>query len=214
MTRSTPTAATISEPTLDEPCVRLETSGCRLVRPSRGLGPSQRGRYPTGPNLMASSYTTMRFSLTALIGVITAAAMLFAAYSAGFRKGEVAALQVPLQHNRDRELVQGQIRLLAADTREPVDRCMVDFILIGPDGGDGGFLPSYSDSRGVVKLPAYLSPGRYQIEIDPRRNGDDRFLPTSYHTHETYLLIRPDKTYSPFEYLVDVKPSGTAGNGG
>jgi len=156
----------------------------------------------------------MRFSLTALIGVTTAAAIIFAAYSAGFRKGEIAALQVPLQHNRDRELMQGQIRLLAADTREPVDRCMVEFILIGPDGGDGGFLSSRSDSRGIVKLPAYLCPGRYQIEIDPGHNGDDRFLRTSYHTDETYLLIRSDKTYSPFEYLVDVKPSNTEGNGG
>lgn len=151
----------------------------------------------------------LRLSLSLMLLVVAAIAVLFAAYESGFRAGEIAALQVPLRHNADRELIQGQLRLLAADTREPVMLCMVDFILIGADGGNGGFLYAISDRRGIVTLPASLSPGRYQIEIDPERNPDKRFLRTSYHSKDQYLLIRADKTYSPFEYLVDVKPKAT-----
>jgi hypothetical protein len=146
--------------------------------------------------------------------LVAVTAGIFAAYNAGFHAGEIAALQVPLRHNADRELVQGQLRLLSADTREPVPLCMVDFILIGPDGGDGGFQYKISDRRGIVELPVSLSPGRYQIEIDPTRNKDKRFLQTSYHSKDTYLLIRPDKTYSPFEYLVDTSPQKTLPDGG
>lgn len=152
--------------------------------------------------------------MSVLLAAVALVAILLATYKAGFRAGEIKALKVPLRHNADRELVQGQLRLLAADTREPVALCRVDFILIGPDGGDGGFQMAISDRRGIVKLPAYLSPGRYQIEIDPVRNADKRLVHTSYSSANDYLLIRPDKTYSPFEYVVDVQPPPASQAGG
>lgn len=135
---------------------------------------------------------------------VAVAASLFATYTAGFRAGEIAAMKVPLRHNADRGLIQGQLRILAADTREPAGRCHVAFTLIGPDGGDGGFQRSFSDRRGIAKLPSYLSPGRYQIEIEGH-GPSSPYARTSYHTDADYLLIRPDGSYSPLEYLVNVK---------
>lgn len=146
----------------------------------------------------------LRFSLLLMLMVTAAIATLFATYNAGFRAGEIEALKVPLRHNADRGLIQGQLRILAADTREPASHCHVMFTLIGPDGGDGGYQRTFSDRRGIAKLPAYLTPGRYQVEIEGH-GPTTRFLPTSYHTDADYLLIRPNGSYSPLEYLVKAK---------
>lgn len=138
-----------------------------------------------------------------MLTAVAALAALFAAYNAGFRAGEIEVLKVPLKHHANRTLVQGQLRLLAANNRQPAARCRVAFTLIGPDGGDGGFQSAISDRRGIVKLPAYLSAGRYQIEIEG--HGPSPYVWTSYHTDRDFLLIRPDGTYSPLEYLVNVR---------
>ena len=138
-----------------------------------------------------------------MLAAVSVIAAMFAIYEAGYRAGELDALKVPLKHYQDRNLVQGQLRLLAADDRRPVPRCRVAFTLIGPDGGDGGFQSSASDTRGIVKIPAYLSPGRYQVSIECP--GQSRYVHTEYASDEEYLLIRPDGSYSPYEYTVKVK---------
>ncbi|MGB7325022.1 MAG: hypothetical protein WBD31_09130 [Rubripirellula sp.] len=142
--------------------------------------------------------------MSLLLFTVAAAAAIFAIYDAGFRAGEAAALQVPLRHNANRELVQGQVRILAADTRKAAARCHVSFTLVGPDGGDGGAYRSFSDRRGIAKLPAYLTPGRYQVGI--RGHGSStRYVNTEYSKTADLLLVRPDGSYSPLEYLVNTR---------
>ncbi|MEM6691097.1 MAG: hypothetical protein AAF664_16835 [Planctomycetota bacterium] len=136
-------------------------------------------------------------------------AALIGAYDIGYRRGRADTWELVPRHAADREMTTGQIRLLASDTREPVSYCLVDFILIGPDGGNGGYVMSSSGRDGVVKIPRMLSPGRYQIEIDPSRNPTGRFKRTSYHTNDGYLMIRSNRTYTPTEYLVDVRRNVT-----
>lgn len=81
----------------------------------------------------------LKFLLPTLFLLVGPTAILIAVYRLGFRVGERAAQIRPLPPNSDRNLVEGQLRILAADNREPAAQCFVSFTLIDAHGGDGGY---------------------------------------------------------------------------
>lgn len=97
---------------------------------------------------------------------------------------------------------QARIRVVAADTLEPVSGAEFQTILIGPDGGDGGFNRYTTDADGSVLTTEYLYPGRYQIFIASPEGS--RYEVTQYHEQESYLVVRDDGTYSPSEFKMAV----------
>ena len=99
--------------------------------------------------------------------------------------------------------VRARIRLIAADTLEPIKGAQFQTILIGPDGGDGGFHAYTSDEYGALVTDQYLWPGRYQIYIRPPNNS--RFEITEYSEPQDYLVVRDDGSYSPAEFKVSVQ---------
>ena len=99
--------------------------------------------------------------------------------------------------------VQARIRVVATDTLEPVEGAEFETILIGPDGGDGGFNAYTTDKNGGLLTTEYLYPGRYQIFIAPPKGS--RFEVTQFYEPETYLVVRDDGSYSPSEFRMNVK---------
>lgn len=102
--------------------------------------------------------------------------------------------------------VRARIRVIASDTLEPVSGAIFETILIGPDGGDGGFHGYTTDENGALLTTQYLHPGRYQIYIRPPKGS--RYAVTQFHEPETYLVVRGDGSYSPTEFrmLVNEPP--------
>lgn len=81
----------------------------------------------------------LKFSLSPLSLLVGPTAILIAVYRLGFRVGERAAQKRPPPPNSDRNLVEGQLRILAADNCEPAAHCFVSCKLIAAHGGDGGY---------------------------------------------------------------------------
>ncbi len=98
--------------------------------------------------------------------------------------------------------VRARIRIIASDTLEPVAGASFQTILIGPDGGDGGYHEYTTDGNGSLVTTKYLHPGRYQIYIKPPTGS--RYAVTQFHEPETYLVVRDDGTYSPKEFKLAV----------
>ncbi|KAA5538504.1 hypothetical protein FYK55_27580 [Roseiconus nitratireducens] len=101
--------------------------------------------------------------------------------------------------------MRARIRVIASDTLEPVVGASFQTILIGPDGGDGGFHEYTTDENGGLLTTKYLFPGRYQIYIKPPIGS--RYAVTQFHEPETYLVVRGDGTYSPKEFKMAVTGS-------
>ena len=107
--------------------------------------------------------------------------------------------------------LRAKIRVVAADTLEPVEDAALETILIGPDGGDGGFHKYTSDADGFITTDQYLWPGRYQIQIVPPPGS--RYSVTQYSKQEVFLVVRKDGTYAPTEFRLAVAPSAEYGEG-
>lgn len=145
----------------------------------------------------------MRISLRSALVVVAIAAVALAGYRVGYNRAAERFFMRPPTGTFAELGVSVRIRLVAADTLEPVEGAEFHTILIGSDGGDGGFQPYRSDQNGLIVTNKYLRPGRYQIYIRPPRNS--RYDVTEYADHETYLVVRNDGSYSPTEFKVTVK---------
>lgn len=145
----------------------------------------------------------MRISLRSSLIAITIAAATLAAYRVGYDRAAERYFMHPATGNFAENGVSARIRLIAADTLEPVGGAEFQTILIGSDGGDGGFQRYRSDQNGLLVTDQYMWPGRYQINIRPP--GTSRYKVTEYADQETYLVVRDDGSYSPTEFKVRVK---------
>ncbi|MFG0294955.1 MAG: hypothetical protein ACF8PG_03535 [Maioricimonas sp. JB045] len=107
----------------------------------------------------------------------------------------------------DRNIVLAPLRVVAADTLDPVAGIEVRPVLIGPDGGDGGFHAYVTSDDGSVT--PRLREGRYQIYLVPPE--DSRFVRTQFYGAGNYLVVRDDDAYRPDEFRIAVKPPVSSG---
>lgn len=111
------------------------------------------------------------------------------------------------QGTSERNRVLAPLRVVAADTLDPVAGIEVQTVLIGPDGGDGGFHVYVTDDDGAVT--PRLREGRYQIYLVPPE--DSRFVETQFYGTGHYLVVRDDDAYRPNEFRIAVKPPVSSG---
>ena len=153
---------------------------------------------------MSYRQNTKQITLRSILGAVAFIALALASYNIGHDRATKRWFeQLPTAKFGDNGVL-ARIRLVAADTLEPVEGARFETILIGADGGDGGFHEYTSDEHGGIVLNQYLWPGRYQIFIDPP--AISRYQVTQYSEQETYLVVREDGSYSPLEFKVAVKP--------
>ncbi len=79
------------------------------------------------------------------------------------------------------------IKVVSAETGDPVPGVLVGMTLIGPDGGDGGFQEFATGSDGIAPRWLNLSPGRYQYHARPRPGG--RFKHTEWRRGDPYFTV-------------------------
>lgn len=144
----------------------------------------------------------MRDRVLMVVAAISMTCLAFVGQRVDIVEASAAAAET-VQLRIPKPRVLGHVRLIAADTLEPVEGCRFETILIGPDGGDGGFWFSFSNEEGLAALCPYLGPGRYQIYIKPP--ADSRYRVTQYTKPGTYLIIDESGSSSPVEFKVDVK---------
>ena len=92
------------------------------------------------------------------------------------------------------------LRIIASDTLHPVEGVDVEHVLIGDDGGDGGFASDLTNADGNVLLTGIFSPGRYQIYLRPPAGS--RFRMTAFTSDETLLTVTKDGSHHPAEYQI------------
>ena len=79
------------------------------------------------------------------------------------------------------------LKVVSADSGEPVPHVFVGMTLIGPDGGDGGFQEFLTGSDGVAPRWLRLTPGRYQFHLRP--HPDSRFVRTEWRRSDPYVVV-------------------------
>ena len=79
-------------------------------------------------------------------------------------------------------------KVLSADRGEPVANVIIGMTLIGPDGGDGGYLCIVTDKDGIAhNTPRALAAGRYQYQLMP--DPKSRFDQTYWRRDQPYIVI-------------------------
>ena len=94
------------------------------------------------------------------------------------------------------------IRIVAADTREPVAGVEVGLCLIGADGGDGGNSVFVTDEHGHAHCDIGWR-GRHHVYLNPPQNS--RFRKTAYEHSEEQFVVWGDGSYRPLEYSLQLK---------
>ncbi len=79
------------------------------------------------------------------------------------------------------------VKVVSADDGEPVPNILVGMILIGPDGGDGGYQQFLTGPDGIADRWLNLAPGRYQYHM--RAGPGGRFVHTEWRRGDTYIRI-------------------------
>ncbi|WP_442505882.1 hypothetical protein SH528x_004695 [Novipirellula sp. SH528] len=79
------------------------------------------------------------------------------------------------------------LKVVSADTGEPVPNVFVGMTLIGPDGGDGGYQQFLTGPDGVAPRWLPLTPGRYQFHLRPHPNS--RFVHTEWRRSDPYVVV-------------------------
>lgn len=142
----------------------------------------------------------MRYSLVVIIAAITVGCGDQSVTIRGRPTAKVSSTLRVIRREGGEDSGTARIRLVAADTIEPVANAQFQPTLIGADGGDGGFHTYMSDRHGDVIVGE--SPGRYQLYIDPPENS--RYEVTQYYGEGNYLVIRDDGSCAPSEFKVTV----------
>lgn len=97
------------------------------------------------------------------------------------------------------------LRVIAADDYSPVANVEVSLTWVGK-GCDGGLhARAVSDSNGVVYLPNGFIPGPNQVYLTPPKGT--RFQSTAFTNHPTMLTCRPDGTYYPSVFRIEINQS-------
>jgi hypothetical protein len=79
------------------------------------------------------------------------------------------------------------VKVVSADTGQPVPNVFVGLTLIGPDGGDGGFQEFLTKEDGVAPRWLRLTPGRYQYHLRP--HPDSRYTRTEWRRSDPYIIV-------------------------
>ena len=145
----------------------------------------------------------MTMTIKFLLGLIAIVAIALASYRFGVSRAKERRYAEPHVGKSETYGYRIRLRVIAADTLEPVEGATLEHILIGEDGGDGGFNEDVTDDSGCITTEVPLRPGRHMIYIKAPKGS--RYATTQFTEDETYLVVRKDGTYSPAEFRMLVR---------
>jgi hypothetical protein len=97
------------------------------------------------------------------------------------------------------------LRVIAADDYAPVANVDVSLTWVGKGCDGGSHASAVSDRNGVVYLPNGFIPGPIQVYLTPPKGT--RFQTTAFTEHPTMLTCRPDGTYYPSVFRIEINQS-------
>jgi hypothetical protein len=97
------------------------------------------------------------------------------------------------------------LRVIAADDFSPVANVDVWLTWVGKGCDGGSHANAVSDRNGVVCLPNGFIPGPIQVYLTPPKGT--RFQSTAFTKHPTMLTCRPNGTYYPSVFRIEVNQS-------
>jgi hypothetical protein len=97
------------------------------------------------------------------------------------------------------------LRVIAADDFAPVPGVEVSLTWVGKGCDGGGHGSAVTDQNGVACIPSGFIPGPMQVYLTPP-NGK-RFRSTVFADNHNMLTARPDGTYYPSVFRIDIDQS-------
>jgi hypothetical protein len=139
----------------------------------------------------------LKFTLREVLLLMTVVALGIMVFSHQFGAGSHAH-RLPCSSSKDKLF----LRVLAADDFSPVPDVHVSLTWVGKgcDGGVHG--QATTDQNGVAYVPTGFIPGPIQVYLTPPKGG--RFRYTSFTKHHTMLTARPDGTYYPSLFRIEI----------